>query len=113
MVGSAMWLFSTWNGGRAISWPRRLEVDEVLGDEEVGHAGRGLERGGQPDRGAVVVVRRDRDVVRLGHGGDLAQLEDAAAVADVGVEDVGGAPLDHLAELGLGVDLLAGDDRQA
>jgi hypothetical protein len=67
---------------------------------------------GQAERGAVVVVRRDGDVRGLGHGGDLAQLEDAAAIAHVRVQDVGGAAGDHLVELDLRVQLLAGDDGQ-
>ncbi len=75
-----------------------LEVHEILEDDEVRHHGRRLHAGGQGHRGAVVVVRRDRDHPGLGHRGDLLELEDAAAVADVGVDDVGGALLEDLAE---------------
>jgi hypothetical protein len=52
-------------------------------------------------------------VVRLGHRRDLPQLLDAADVAHVGVDDVGRAPLEDLAELEPRVELLAGDDRNA
>ena len=88
-----------------------LEVHEVLGDEEVGDRGGDVQRGGQADGGAVVVVGRDRDQRGLGHLGDGAQLQDAAAVAHVGVDDVGRAQLEGAPELGAGVELLAGDDR--
>ena len=50
-----------------------------------------VQRGRQADGGAVVTVRRDGDVIRLGHGRDLDQLQDAAAVAHVGIENIGGA----------------------
>ena len=50
-------------------------------------------------------------MVRLGHRRDLAKLLDAANVAHVGIDDVSGAALEHLAKLEARVELLAGDDR--
>ena len=51
-------------------------------------------RGGEADRGRVVVVGRDGDQRGLGHRGDLPQLLDAAAVAHVRIHDVGRAQLE-------------------
>src|SRR5919204_3203237 len=87
--------------------PACFKIDEVLGDEEIRYAGRHLQRRGQADGGAVIVVRGDDDEVRLRHSGDLFQLQNAAAVANVWVDDVGRLLLKNLAELGLGVKLLS------
>jgi hypothetical protein len=65
-------------------------------------------RGG--DERAAVDVRRDLDVVGLGHAGDLLRLSDAAYLADVEVEDRGGAVLDQAREVELGRQALAGGD---
>ena len=55
---------------------------------------------------------RDGRIVRLGHAGDQPDLGDPAGVAEVGLEDRGGALLQDLAEAPLGEDPLAGGDRQ-
>src|SRR5712692_8436101 len=55
-----------------------FEVDEVFGNEKVRDARRDLQRAGQSDRGAVVVMGRDRHMPRLGHCRDLLQSQDAA-----------------------------------
>ena len=87
-----------------------LKVDEVFGDEKVGDGGADLQGSGQTDGGAIVVVGGDGHHIGLGHGGDFFELEDAAAIADVGVEDVGGLFFKDRGEFGLGVELFAGDD---
>ena len=69
-----------------------------------------MNRRGRGDR-AVRVVRRDRDLVRLGHRGDLARLPESAAVREIGLDDVAGASRDQLAELVLANQALAGGDR--
>ena len=56
-------------------------------------------------------MRRDGHVVRLGHGGDLLQLQDAAGVRHVGIDDIGGPLLEDLSESGLAVERFARDDR--
>src|SRR5213078_3582730 len=43
-------------------------------------------------------VRRDADVIGLGHPRDQARLHDPARVREVGLQDRGGALLQHLAE---------------
>ena len=49
---------------------------------------------------------------RSGAGGrDFAKLQNPAAIADVRGDDVGGAFLEHVAELGLRIEFLAGDHR--
>ena len=57
------------------------------------------------------VVRRDRDVMRLGDRGDLAHLEQAADDADVGLDDVGAARRSAGQELEAAVEHLAGGER--
>ena len=57
--------------------------------------------------GTVGIVGRQRRVVRLGHAGDEPELGDAARVADVRLQDVGGALFQDLAESPLGEDALA------
>jgi site-specific DNA recombinase len=89
----------------------RLPADEVLHDQEIRHHGGRLHARRQADRRRVVAVRRDRDAVRLGHRRDLFDLEQPADVADVGVDDVGGALLEAVAEVRLGVERLAGHNR--
>src|SRR5262249_57659087 len=73
---------------------------------EVGEGRGDVEGSGQAYHGAVVVVGRDRDERRLGHLRDGPQLEDAAAVAHVGIDDVGGTELEGAAEIGARVELL-------
>ncbi len=53
-----------------------------------------------------------RGVVGLGHAGDQARLEDAAAVGDVGLQNGGGTLFQNFAEAPLGEDALAGGDGQ-
>ena len=60
---------------------------DVLGDQEVGRAGGHLDDGRQRDR-TVRVVGRHHHVAGFGHRGDLAHLEDAAGVAEVGLDHV-------------------------
>ncbi len=49
--------------------------------------------------------------MRLGGGGQLPRLPDAADVTDVGLDDVHGLALEELAELDAVVDALTGRDR--
>ena len=79
-------------------------------DEEVGQRHRELDVGGADDRPAIA-VRRDLDVVGLGHGGDLLGFENAAGAAEVGLQDGRGAVLDDAGEFELGRQPLAGGDR--
>ena len=67
---------------------------------------------GRGQHRAADVVRRDQHVVRLGRRRQLARLEDAADVPDVGLDDVHRLGLEQLAELDPVVDALAGRDRQ-
>jgi gluconolactonase len=87
------------------------EWQEIFGDDEVGHDRRRVHRHRQPEHHRVVVVGRDRDQIGLGHRRDLLERQDAAAVRDVGIDDVGGAPLEHRPKAVLGEDVLAGDHR--
>ena len=64
----------------------------------------------ETDRGAVVVVGCDSDVVGLRHRGNLADFENAAAGADVGIDDVGRSQLEGGLEFLLEVELFACDD---
>ena len=64
-----------------------------------------------PDQRRIVVVRRHRHRVRLRHRGDVEHRADAAAIADVRIDDVGRARRQRLGEGFLRVDRLAGDDR--
>jgi hypothetical protein len=65
-----------------------LKIDEVFGNEKVGHHRCGLERGCQANGGAVVVVRRDGNIIGLSHRGNFFQFEYAAAVAHIRIDDV-------------------------
>lgn len=64
--------------------------------------------GGQ--HGPADVVRGHQHVVRLGGGGELPRLQDAAEVADVRLDDVGGLRGEQLPELDAVVDAFAGRD---
>jgi hypothetical protein len=98
-LGTVMYPSCTTKPGRAMSRPRASKFTKYSGDQEVRDRRGDLNRRGQTDRRAVVVVRRDRDERRLGHLRDRAQLEDAAAVAHVRVDDVRRAELEDAAEL--------------
>src|SRR3569833_22475 len=85
-------------------------VRYVFEDQEVRRAGGqvhvddGRER---PHR----VVRRERAVECLRHGRDLLALQDSAGTADIRLDDVDGVAHQQFPELELGVEHLAGRDR--
>ena len=56
-------------------------------------------------------MRRDADVGDLGRRGDLAPLPDAAAVGEIGLQDVRRAEREDVAESPFGEEPLAGRDR--
>ena len=60
-------------------------VDAAFLDHEVRRAGVDVQRRDGAE-GAVGVVRLEPDVVGFGHGGDLLEFEDAAALHDVGLD---------------------------
>ena len=78
--------------------PGHIVGDRFL-DEPVRRRQREVDRHRGRDR-AVRVVRRHRDRVRLGHRRDLARFPEPAAVREIGLDDMAGAPLEQLAELG-------------
>src|SRR5690606_6775417 len=90
---------------RRVFHPRLGEVIEMLLDLEVRGRGCKVERGRGGDR-AADVVWSDKDVVRVRPGRELLRLEQAAKVADIGLDDVGRLALEQLAELVAGVDPL-------
>ena len=57
-------------------------------------------------------MRRNCDVISLGHRGDLAHLEDAAGMAEIGLDDVDHALLEEGLELPAAVKPLAEGDRR-
>ena len=71
-----------------------------------------LQRGGQGQR-AERAVRGERHVMGRGQGGDLHALADAAAVGEVGLDDVDHAVGQQVAEREAGVQPLAGSQRVA
>ena len=88
-------------------------VELGVGDLEavkVGGGRHGLGAGDESD-GAGGVVGADRDEEGFGHGGDAAQLGDAAGADDVGHDVLGELLLEDGAELPAGVEALADADR--
>ena len=81
-------------------------VVAALLDEEVGDGSGDLKTCGKRT-GALGVVRGQRRVVGLGHAGDDLQFGDAAGIANVRLEDVGGAFFENFLEPPLGKDALA------
>src|SRR5271163_4390365 len=63
-----------------------LEVDEVFGDSEIRDYRREMNGGGKPRQGAVVVVRRHYNRVRLRHRSDIEHRGDPADDTNVGIE---------------------------
>ena len=59
-------------------------------DEEVRRAGGELKRGSVGDR-AARIVRTNRDMARLDHGGDLLKLAEAAAMTYVRLDEISAA----------------------
>ena len=58
-------------------------------------------------------MRGNREVVRFGDGGDLAEHSDTTAVGHVGLGKGNAAGRDHLFELVQGVHVLSGRDRHS
>ena len=77
-----------------------------------GRREREVQRGGIGDR-SQRIVRRHAHVVGLGHGGDLLGFQQPAAVAQIGLDDMGGLFFEDLAELVAGDEPLAGGDGYA
>ena len=84
--------------------------EALLLDEGVRSAGVELQTGGQGNR-AKRAVRGDSHVVCLGHGGYLADLENAPRVREIGLNYVGNALIKDLFEIPAGKEPLAGSDR--
>ena len=79
-------------------------------DRVVGRAGGDLQAGAERQR-TEWAMRRDSDVIGLGHGRDLAHLEDAARVAQVRLNDVDGPLLEERLELPSAVEPFTESDR--
>src|SRR4051812_5110912 len=71
-----------------------------------------MQRRREPDGGAEH-VRDHSHVVRARHGGDLPKLGEAAADANIGLDDVERALLDHAAESPAATKLLGARDAYA
>ena len=84
-------------------------VDAAFLDHEVGGAGVDVE-GGDGAEGAVWVVRLEADVVGFGHGGDLLEFEDAAALDDVGLDHLDDLAGEEVGVVPLGEVSLAGGE---
>ena len=82
-------------------------VVAALLDEKVGDGSGDLQTRGERT-GTLGVVRGQRRVVGLGHAGDDLQFGDAAGIANIRLEDVGGALFENFLEPPLGKDALAG-----
>src|SRR4051794_21158443 len=67
-----------------------MNAEALLLDEGIRSAEVDLQGGSETDR-AEWAVRCDGYIVSLGHGGDLLQLGNAAAMAHVGLDDIGAA----------------------
>ena len=76
---------------------------------EVGGDGGDLHGHGGGDR-AAGVMGRDLDVVRLGGGGDLADLGDAAGVGEVGLDEGGALAFEQFAVVLAAEELFAAGD---
>ena len=83
--------------GHQLLVPAGVERAHQFLDQRVGRVA-GQVRGGGEHHRAGAVVRRHRQVLGLGHGGDLLGLRQAAAPGQVEHDDAGGAGLQQLAE---------------
>ena len=90
--------------------PLALARKEVFQDLEVGRGGGEVEVDGGGER-AHGVVRGDGDVVCFCDGRDLSHLQQAAAGADVGLNDVGPVGGHQVQEFEPGVETLARGQR--
>ena len=71
-----------------------------------------LKRGRKRDR-AERAVRRDRDIIGLGHGRNLARFPDATCMAEIGLHDVDAAAGQQRLEVPAGEHTLAGGNWHA
>ena len=78
----------------------------------IGRAGGELQAGGERQR-PERAMRRDGDVIGLGHRRDLAAFEDSAGVAQVGLDDVDRAAFEERLEVPAREQPLAERDRGA
>src|SRR5712691_940551 len=86
-----------------------LERQEIFGDDEIRHAGRRVHGGRQRHGRRIVVVRRNRDGLGLGRRRDVHELENPAAVRDIGVDDVDRAGAEDRTETGTRQQRFSGD----
>ena len=62
-------------------------------------------------RRGIIVMRRHRDHFRFRRGCDIHQFENAAAIGNVRIDDIGSAGAEDRPESGARIERLAGDDR--
>ena len=110
-VGSSAQPSSTSIRAVATSPQISAEIDEILGDPEIRDHRADMRRRRQPHQDAIIIVRGHHHRVRLRHHRNVHHRRDPADRADIGIEDVGRPPFQHLGELLLRVQRLAGDDR--
>src|SRR5207245_1742371 len=93
---------------RAVLQAQGLAEEAVRGLQQGRHelhrqvvrlGGEGVEAGGEVETEADAAVDGDRDMVRRSERADLLEARKAAAAAEVGLEDVGGARGEQVAEL--------------
>ena len=88
-----------------------LVIDPVpFHDEEIRDRRADMRRGHRPER-AADVVRGERNVIDLGHIGDLAALREAAALGDIGHDVIDRLLLEQIAKAPAQVEIFARAER--
>ena len=87
-----------------------LPVQNAFLDQEVGAAGGELDVG-SAHHWAAIKVRRDLNVISLGHGGDLFAFQNATHAAQVHLQNGGRAFFEHAHKFPLGGQALAAGHR--
>src|SRR5262245_48705672 len=84
-----------------------LEIYKVFGNKKIRHGSGDLKGSGQTDGGAVVVMRRNSDIIGFVHLGNFLEFEYPATVTDVGIDDVCRLLFEDGAKFGFGIELFA------